>query len=134
MKMNGFERPGKPQLLESILYPLSFPFTKIAMGSKGINVQVNIGFFSQTFKETNVETRSPAAARLPGEQRWVGWLHLLCLAPPQLAVGDGGDPTHSNGTACPEGSGCTRDSRILWMVSAVLPLLCSLTSALSGCK
>lgn len=121
MKMNGFERLGKPQLLESILHPLSFPFTKIAMGSKGINVQVNIGFFFQTFKETNVETRSPVAACLPGEQRWVGWLQLLCLALPQLAVGDGGDPTHSNGTACPEGSGCTRDSRMLWMA---FPLSC----------
>ena len=105
MQMNGSERPGQPQLLESILYPLSFPFTKIATGSKGINIQVNIGFFFQTFKENSVENRSSAAAWRPGEQRWVGWTQLLHLALTLLAVGGGRDPTRSNGTAYPEESG-----------------------------
>lgn len=105
MKIKGSERPGQPQLPESILNLHSFPFTKLAMGSKGIKVQVNIASFSQTFKEGKRKTRCPAAARLPGEQGWLGQMRLLHLTFTLLAVGGGGDATRSNVMAAPEESG-----------------------------
>ena len=115
VKTNGSERSGQPQLLESILYPLSFPSTKIAMGSKGINVQGNIGFLFPDLQRKQHRNQISCSSTAAGERRWVGWMWILRLSFPLLAVGGGRDPTRSKGTACPE-SGWVRDRRKLGMV------------------
>lgn len=123
MKIKGSERPGQPQLFETILYPLSFPFTKLARGSKGINVQ-----YCHLFPDLQRrQRRNKISCSSPGTQ-------LLRLTATLLAVGGGGDPTAAMARLFQRSLVEPGTARCWGWFSAVWPLLCSLTSVLSGCE